>query len=116
MQIKGVSGMLSIKRFSAVHGRAGVRSFLQYNDYSPSRANAMMMSSVAGADATPKKEKSKGKKKEGESKYSKTVLLPVTAFDQRANSLKRLVLPCCSSKLLSTLKSVTVSSVVSNLS
>jgi hypothetical protein len=116
MQIKGVSGMLSIKRFSAVHGRAGVRSFLQYNDYSPSRANAMMMSSVAGADATPKKEKSKGKKKEGESKYSKTVLLPVTAFDQRANSLKRLVLPCCSSKLLSTLKSVSVSSVVSNLS
>ena len=51
-----------------------------------------MMSTTAGADANaaPKKEKSKGKKKEGDSKYSKTVLLPITSFDQRANSLKRL--------------------------
>ena len=36
-----------------------------------------------------KKQGGKGKKKEGDSKYSKTVLLPVTSFDQRANSLKR---------------------------
>lgn len=52
-----------------------------------------MMSTTAGADANaaPKKEKPKGKKKEGDSKYSKTVLLPITSFDQRANSLKRLV-------------------------
>lgn len=34
----------------------------------------------------PKKDK---KKKEGEGKYSKTVFLPQTSFDQRANSLKR---------------------------
>lgn len=38
---------------------------------------------VGTADTTSKK----GKKEE--SKYSKTVLLPVTSFDQRANSLKR---------------------------
>ena len=52
-----------------------------------------MMSSTTGADANaaPKKEKAKGKKKEGDSKYSKTVLLPITSFDQRANSLKRSV-------------------------
>ena len=51
------------------------------------------MSSTTGADgnAAPKKEKAKGKKKEGDSKYSKTVLLPITSFDQRANSLKRCV-------------------------
>lgn len=33
--------------------------------------------------------KNKGKKKDIESKYSKTVLLPQTTFDQRANSVKR---------------------------
>lgn len=33
--------------------------------------------------------KAKGKKKDTESKYSSTVLLPKTSFDQRANSLKR---------------------------
>ena len=84
--------MLSIKRFSVVQGRAGIRSFLQSVDYSPVRGNVLMMSTTAGADANaaPKKEKSKGKKKEGDSKYSKTVLLPITSFDQRANSLKRL--------------------------
>lgn len=38
------------------------------------------------ADASTKK--GKGKKKEGESKYSSTVILPTTTFDQRANSLK----------------------------
>ena len=85
--------MLSIKRFSVVQGRAGIRSFLQSTDYFPIRTSALMMSSTTGADgnAAPKKEKAKGKKKEGDSKYSKTVLLPITSFDQRANSLKRCV-------------------------
>ena len=77
--------MLSMKssRFSVVSGRAGIYSFNQ--------RSAVMMSTVADTDATPtpKKEKGKGKKKEGESKYGRTVLLPVTSFDQRANSLKR---------------------------
>jgi hypothetical protein len=93
LQTSGASAMLSIKRFSVVQGRAGVRSFLQNNNYSPIRGNVLMMSTTAGADANaaPKKEKSKGKKKEGDSKYSKTVLLPITSFDQRANSLKRFV-------------------------
>lgn len=43
-------------------------------------------------NAEGKKQGGKGKKKEGDvnaSKYSKTVLLPVTSFDQRANSVKR---------------------------
>lgn len=42
--------------------------------------------------AEGKKQGGKGKKKDGDvqaSKYSKTVLLPVTSFDQRANSVKR---------------------------
>ena len=45
---------------------------------------------VPAADASSTKKGGGGKgKKEGDSKYSKTVLLPVTTFDQRANSLKR---------------------------
>jgi len=46
---------------------------------------------ILSASTTPppvEDKKSKGKKKE-EGKYSKTVFLPITAFDQRANSLKR---------------------------
>lgn len=33
--------------------------------------------------------KKKGKKKEGDNKYSNTVRLPQSTFDQRANSVKR---------------------------
>ena len=94
MQTKGVSALLSMKgsRFSLGHGRAGVKAFLQYSNYSPMRSNTLMMSTVTATDANsaaPKKEKGKGKKKEGDSKYGRTVLLPITSFDQRANSLKR---------------------------
>jgi isoleucyl-tRNA synthetase len=49
-----------------------------------------MRRSTAEDQTKEKKEKSSRKgKKEGESKYSRTVLLPVTSFDQRANSLKK---------------------------
>lgn len=63
--------------------RAGVQSLLQHSH--PMRALRMS----TGAGDAPKKEKKGKGKKEGESKYGKTVLLPVTAFDQRANSLVR---------------------------
>lgn len=91
MQTRGVSALLMKgSRFSIGHGRAGVKSFLLSSNYSPMRSNTLMMSTATTADANaaaPKK--AKGKKKEGESKYGKTVLLPITSFDQRANSLKR---------------------------
>ena len=92
MQAKGVSATLLMKgsRFSIGLGRAGVKSFLLSKNYSPMRSNTLMMSTATATDANaavPKK--GKGKKKEGESKYGKTVLLPITSFDQRANSLKR---------------------------
>ena len=84
---QGVTAMLSMKRFTVGHG--GVRTLLQNRNFSPIRGSAVMMSSAAGAEPTAKK--GKGKKKEGDSKYAETILLPVTSFDQRANSLKRWV-------------------------
>ena len=54
--------------------------------YTPVRYNLMMCAEMATEGGAKKK----GKKKEGESKYGRTVLLPSTAFDQRANSLVRL--------------------------
>ena len=44
---------------------------------------------AADASSSTKKGGGGKGKKEGDSKYSKTVLLPVTTFDQRANSIKR---------------------------
>ena len=86
-QTQGVTAMLSMKRFTAGHG--SVRTLIQSRNFSPIRGSAVMMSSAAGAEPTAKK--GKGKKKEGDSKYAETILLPVTSFDQRANSLKRWV-------------------------
>ena len=52
------------------------------------RVRRLLAASDTAAEASTAA-KGKGKKKEGDSKYSKTVLLPTTTFDQRANSLKR---------------------------
>ena len=53
------------------------------------RVSRPVLSMSTAAPPASDEKKQKGKKKEGEGKYSKTVFLPVTAFDQRANSLKR---------------------------
>lgn len=53
---------------------------------STTRINRLTMCTQA---PNPGKGKGKGKKEMGESKYSQTVLLPKTSFDQRANSLKK---------------------------
>ena len=58
----------------------------------PTTSSGAIASTGGGGATASTGDKEKGKKKgseEGQGKYSKTVRLPVTSFDQRANSVKR---------------------------
>lgn len=88
--LKRVSGLLSSNSLrSGFSGRASVGVAKWNSPNTPVRMNRMMMSTAEDQSKEKKERGSKKGKKEGESKYSRTVLLPVTSFDQRANSLKR---------------------------
>jgi isoleucyl-tRNA synthetase len=54
-----------------------------------SSSSTSSTSNSSNSSSNPKKKEGKERKAEGEGKYSKTVFLPQTSFDQRANSLKR---------------------------
>lgn len=79
--------LLLLTHIASVDMRALTRSSLLRSNLKL-RGQFLAMSTPA-APVEIKKEEKKSKKKESEGKYSKTVFLPITKFDQRANSLKR---------------------------